>query len=259
MPFDGALEPREVLALEILEVDQLGVQVVLEVLVRVVHERDATGHARTEVAAGLAEDDDLATRHVLAAVVADAFDDGRGSGVADREALTRDATDEDLTRGGTEQDDVAGDDVVLGHETLGRIVRRAHDDATTRQALADEVVRVAVEPHRDAARDERTEAVAGRTCEGDVDRVVRQPFRTVLLGELVAEHRADGAVDVGDRSVERDRRTRLESGLRFRDQLVVECLVESVVLLLGAVHVLLPEDREVTFSSSGDRSSFDAR
>ena len=43
-----------------------------------------------EVAAGAAEHDDAAARHVLAAVVADALDDRAGAAVADGEALARD-------------------------------------------------------------------------------------------------------------------------------------------------------------------------
>ena len=64
-----------------------------------------------------AEHDDPAAGHVLAAVVADALDDGGRAGVADAEALAR------PRRAGTPRrrwrrssDDVAGDDVLLGDE-----------------------------------------------------------------------------------------------------------------------------------------------
>ena len=48
---------------------------------------EAAGHASSEVAAGSAKDDGEASGHVFAAVVADAFNDGQGSGVADGETL----------------------------------------------------------------------------------------------------------------------------------------------------------------------------
>ena len=51
--------------------------------------------------------------HVFAAVVTDALDHGRRTGVAHREALADHAADERLTGGRAVQDDVAGDDVLL--------------------------------------------------------------------------------------------------------------------------------------------------
>ena len=55
------------------------------------HVGDAAAHARGEVAAGRADHDDAAAGHVLAAVVADALDDGGGARVAHREPLAGDA------------------------------------------------------------------------------------------------------------------------------------------------------------------------
>ena len=51
------------------------------------HVGDAAAHAGGEVAAALAEHDDQAVGHVFAAVIAEAFDDGGGAGVAHGEAL----------------------------------------------------------------------------------------------------------------------------------------------------------------------------
>ena len=67
-----------------------------EVLRRVEHVGDAAAHAGGEVAPGLAEDDDAAAGHVLAAVIADAFDDRRRAAVAHGEPLAGDAAEERL-------------------------------------------------------------------------------------------------------------------------------------------------------------------
>ena len=77
------------------QLDELAVDAAL---VEVEHAGDAAGHAGREVAAGRAEDHDAAAGHVLAAVVADALDDGDGAGVADAEALADLAAQEDLAR-----------------------------------------------------------------------------------------------------------------------------------------------------------------
>src|SRR5690606_2332740 len=66
---------REVARRQTWTVDELGSQVQ--------DVRDATRHARREVAARPARDEHDAAGHVLAAVVADALDDERRTGVAD--------------------------------------------------------------------------------------------------------------------------------------------------------------------------------
>ena len=61
------------------------------------------------------------------------------------------------------------------------VVGGAHDEPAARQALADVVVGVAVEPQRDALGHEGAEALAGRAGERDLDRVVGQPVAAVAL------------------------------------------------------------------------------
>ena len=95
------------------ELDELAVDAEL---LEVEHPGDAAGHAGREVAPGLAEHDDRAAGHVLAAVVADALGDDRGAGVADAEPLADPAADEDLARRGAVGDRVAGDDLLVGLE-----------------------------------------------------------------------------------------------------------------------------------------------
>ena len=77
------------------------------------HVRDAAAHARREVAAGCAEHDHGAPGHVLAAVIADALDDGEAPRVADAEPFAGHAANECLAGGRTVERDVADDDVVL--------------------------------------------------------------------------------------------------------------------------------------------------
>ena len=144
-------QPLDVLVVERVEVDHLEVEPADERVVGVVDEREAAGHAGAEVAARRSEHDDPPAGHVLAAVVADALDDRGRAGVAHAEPLADDAAQERLAAGRAVEDDVAGDDVLLGDEVGVRRRRRAHDEPAARQALAEVVVGVAVEPQRDAA------------------------------------------------------------------------------------------------------------
>src|SRR5262245_3350320 len=68
---------RDVLALEGVETDELHVAALREVPVLIEDVRDPAAHPGGEVAAGGAENDDAAAGHVLAAMIADPFDDGR--------------------------------------------------------------------------------------------------------------------------------------------------------------------------------------
>ena len=130
-----------------------------EAAVVVEHVGDAAAHAGGEVAPGPAEHDDAPAGHVLAAVVADALDDHRGAAVADAEPLAGDAADVTLAAGRAVEGDVADDDVLLRLERRQR--RRVDDQLAARQALADVVVGVAVQPQRDA-RAARTRRSSGR-------------------------------------------------------------------------------------------------
>jgi len=77
------------------EVHHLGVEVLFERAVGVVDVRATPPDMpAAKVASGLPEDDDLATGHVFTTVVADALDDRVRAGVADREPLTHDTTQE---------------------------------------------------------------------------------------------------------------------------------------------------------------------
>src|SRR3546814_15916175 len=109
----------------------------------------------------------------------------------------------------------------------------AYDGPPAREALADVVVGVALESHRDPLRHEGTEGLACGARERDVDRVLRQALTAILLGDLMAQHRADGPVHVADLDLGTDRLAVLQCESGDPDQLVVERLVETVVLTGG--------------------------
>jgi hypothetical protein len=79
-----------------------------------------------------------------------------------------------------------------------------HDEPATGEPLAEVVVGVAEQAQGDPGRQEGPEGLAGGAGAGELDGAVGQTVR-VGLGDLVPEHRADGAVDVadGDRSADR--------------------------------------------------------
>src|SRR5205085_9487096 len=69
---------------ELLQLDDAQIAAADEIAHRVPHISNAAAHTGGKVAAGRTKDDDAAAGHVFAAVVADAFDYGVGSAVADR-------------------------------------------------------------------------------------------------------------------------------------------------------------------------------
>ena len=100
-----------------------------------------------------------AVGHVFAAVIADAFNNGGGAGVADREALAGDAVQEDFAAGGAVENDVADEDAFFRQEAGG--LRRIGDDASAGEAFAEVVVGVAFKFERDAVGNECAKALAG--------------------------------------------------------------------------------------------------
>ena len=121
-----------------------------------------------------AEDQDAPGGHVFAAVIADALNDGVGAAVADGKAFAGDAPDVGLAARRAVERDVADDDVLFRREA-GH-ARRINDQPGAGQAFADEVVRVAFERQRDAARHESAEALSGRSGELQANRVVGKPL-----------------------------------------------------------------------------------
>ena len=104
--------------------------------IEVKHISVTTGEACTEIASGGAEHHNSAAGHVLAAVVAHAFDHKRGTAVTNAETFAGASGHEHLAGSGAETGDVAGDDVAVLVE--GDAIFRAHDHATAGQALAGE-------------------------------------------------------------------------------------------------------------------------
>ena len=137
-----------------------------------------------------------AVGHVLAAVVAHAFNHGGCAGVADGEALAGDAVEEGFAAGCAVEHDVADQDAFLGQEAGG--LGRIGDDASAGESLAQIVVGIAFEFERDAVGNECAKALAGRAAELEVDGAVGQSGGAVAAGDLAAQHRAHGAVHVAD-------------------------------------------------------------
>src|SRR5262245_35019024 len=155
----------------------------------------------------------------------------RGAAVAHAEPLAREPAQEDLAPGGAVQRDVADDDVLLRCECGGPW--GIADDAPAGETLAEVVVGVALDLGRDAGGHPGAEALARRTGELEMDRVVGKTVG-VATGDLRGQHRADGSVDVADRQLELDALTPLERRRTAGDELVVERLREAVVLRLDA-------------------------
>ena len=170
---DERLDRRGVALLDRVEADELRVAARREGAVVVEDVGDAAAHPGGEVAPRPAEHDHDAARHVLAAVVADALDDGRRARVAHGEALAGEPAEERLAGGGPVEHGVADHDALLGREA--GVVGRAHAERAAREALADVVVRVADERELDAGREPGAERLPRRPRQRDADRSVRQP------------------------------------------------------------------------------------
>src|SRR5579862_3022489 len=77
---------------------------------------DAAAHASRKISAARAEDEHQSVGHVFAAVIADTFDNGGRSGVADGEALAGDSVEERFPAGRSVEGDVADQNVFFGRE-----------------------------------------------------------------------------------------------------------------------------------------------
>mmetsp|Transcript_29811 Transcript_29811/g.51463 ORF Transcript_29811/g.51463 Transcript_29811/m.51463 type:complete len:1285 (+) Transcript_29811:323-4177(+) len=220
--------------LDLLQAHQPQVAPVGEGAVRVVHVGDAPAHARGEVPPGGAQHHRAAPGHVLAAVVAHALHHGQRARVAHAEPLAGLAPEEGLAGRGPVQAHVAHDHVVLRHEALrqrGRL--RVDGDLAAAEALAHVVVGVAVDLEVHALGDGEAQALAGVAGELEVHGALGQALGAVLLGDVVGEHGAHGAVQVGDGQRGLDGLPALQGGAGQLDEPVVQGVGDAVVLLLA--------------------------
>src|SRR5215210_3332490 len=147
-----------------LEQDRLAVDLAGELALRIIDERGAVGHARAEVGAGRAENDNQAAGHVLATVVANALDNRRGAAVADTEALSSATGREQSAPGRAVEDRIAGD-------RLWRVEwsrRRGPDgNLAAGHSFADVVIGLAFEIEAHTVNDERAETLTSATGQPD--------------------------------------------------------------------------------------------
>src|SRR5580704_627183 len=153
------------------------------------HVGNAAGHAGRKIAASLTNYDDDAAGHVLAAVIADALDDSDRPGVAHAEPLAGYPAEVAFSCDCAVEHGVADDDRLLWLQLL-RLLRRVDHDLSSRQALADVVVGIALELEPHPLCKKRAEALPGCSLELDVDRLVAKARVPVPLGDLARQHRS---------------------------------------------------------------------
>ena len=134
---------------------------------RVVQVGAPAGHPCPEVGSDRSQDDDRAARHVLAAVRADALDDGLGARVPDGEAHPGPTDQVQAAPGRAIQAGVPGDRLPAGR---GPEVRLRRDrDRASRQALGDVVVGLPDETQFDARPGECPERLTRGTAQLELD------------------------------------------------------------------------------------------
>src|SRR5260370_22951292 len=116
------------------------------------------GHARAEIQDERPEDDSDAARHVFAAVLADAFDNGKRTTVADSETLPSASGNKELTRSGAIEHGVSGKNVTAP----GGCKSSSDGDGSAGKTFSNVIVGLALEPEGHALGKKSAEALARR-------------------------------------------------------------------------------------------------
>src|SRR5579885_737198 len=171
--FEDAADPAFLFPFQIVKAHEVAVEQVAGFRAQEVGE--ASGHAGAEIQAERSKDQSDAARHIFAAMLANAFDDGKGAAVADGEAFTGAAGDIELAGSGAIEDGVANKNVAAARS--GRAPGNA--DGAAGEAFADVVIGLAAEDQGDAGSEKRSKALAGTAVK--------------LLGDLAARFAAAAA------------------------------------------------------------------
>src|SRR5258708_2142425 len=162
-------------------------------------------------------------------MIADGFDAGADSAVANAESFAGHAADVGLAARRPVEGDIADDDIVLWHE--GGLIGRENDDLAAGQTFADIIVGVTLEGEGHAPGHEGAETLAGAASEMNFDRVFGQTLGSPSPGDLAAYDGADDAVDVADGQHGDNLFLPLDGRLaQFQQDGVVEGFFEAVIL-----------------------------
>src|SRR6185312_279398 len=123
------------------------------------HVSNAAAHAGSEIASAGAEHNNESVGHVFATVVANAFNDRGGSGVADRETLTSHTVEKCFATGCAIKSDVANQNIFFCRK--GGFFWRMNDDAPAGKPFADVIICIAFERERYAFGKKRSKALSG--------------------------------------------------------------------------------------------------
>jgi hypothetical protein len=155
MLFEDVAQPSFFLGANFVESDEIAVNHFIGFAAKNVGE--AAGHAGAEIKAERAEDEDHAPGHVFAAMLADAFDDGESTAIANSKTFAGAACDEKLAGSGTIKNGVSGEHVAAtrGSGTGG------DGDSATGETFPHVIVGFACQRESDAIGEKRAKALAG--------------------------------------------------------------------------------------------------
>ena len=178
------------------ELHHLHVAEIIEVVVLVPHVSHAATHSGSEITSSFSQYHDPSSGHVFATVVAYTLYHGLHTGIADGEAFAHPSVDIYLAVSSAIQQGVSGDGILF------RIEIAAHGgqyrNASAAQSFSQVVIRFAFQLETDAVGQERTETLACRTFEFDVDGLFRKSCLPVFLGNRPCQHGAYRTVRIGD-------------------------------------------------------------
>src|SRR5208337_1595352 len=157
---------------------------------------DAAGHSRGKVAPRASQHHDQTLGHVLATVVANAFNNRGGAGIAYRKALPGHAVEVRFTAGRAVQAYVADKNILLRGELGGPWW--IENQFSARKSFADIVVGLALQRQCYPVRQKRAKALPGAPRETHANGVFGQACRTIAPRNLPAQHRSHSTVDVSD-------------------------------------------------------------
>src|SRR5438309_1797994 len=159
------------------------------------HISKAAGHAGTEIQAEWPENDGDAAGHILATVLADAFDYSKRAAVADREAFASAAGNEEVARSGAVENGVAGKNV----PAPGSGEARGDRNDPAGKSFSDVVVRFTLELECYALGKECAKALARSTMKILPNLFIPGQAVLALAHQFPAQTSANAAIGILDR------------------------------------------------------------
>mmetsp|Transcript_31062 Transcript_31062/g.56348 ORF Transcript_31062/g.56348 Transcript_31062/m.56348 type:complete len:205 (+) Transcript_31062:268-882(+) len=170
-----------------------------ELAIWIIHIGNPAAHSCTKVSSRFTQYDKISARHVLGTVVTGTLDYSQGTRISHTKALACFSSEECLTSGSSVETNISNDHIVFSDKTIiNNFLGWEYCDLSSREALSSVIIRITFHRYSNSFCKGKCKRLACMTLHLNLDRVIRQAFLSITLGDFIGEHGTTCTVQIGN-------------------------------------------------------------